>query len=711
MVTQPTARVDVVRDELYGQTIEDPYRWMENWKGEELRGWVEAQAANTREYLAGLPERQALLQRISELGDTMPSLMDLKVTAGRYFYRRRDAGEDVFKLIVRDGVDGKERVVFDPGDIEGDVHTVLDWYEPSRDGMLIAFGMSQGGSEESTLHVIETDTGRMLSESITRTRFGGVSWLEGSRAFVYHRSRKEQAGAPETERYMDSRTYLHRLGDDPETDVPVFGNGINTAIEMDRMDRPVISLPSNSRWMIGLVVRGVLRDMKIYVAPVEAISDPATIPWKKLADFEDRIAYSFSGGEGFAVHGDSIYLMSHKDAPRYKVLVTSLRDADLTSARVVVPESTSVVEDIAVAGDYLLVRDLDAGLGRIRRVPLEGGPIEPVPLPIDGTIAGWAASEDSGDVVLQMSSWIVAPRVYHFNASDPNPRDIGWLPPSPIDMSDIEAREVFAPAHDGTLIPLSIIHRKGIPRDGNNPTILMAYGSYGISINPTYSPSMLAWYERGGVWAIGHIRGGGEYGTEWHEAGKGVNKGNTIDDFIACAEYLVGERYTRPQRLAGMGGSAGGIPTGGSLVKRPDLFAVMVMMVAVTNFLRFENSENGPPNVPEFGSVGTEEGFRGLQIMDSYSRVQDGVAYPACFITTGLNDPRVVVWQATKMAARLQAATSSGKPVLLRVEEQGGHGIGSTRSQIDSERADMMAFLLEQFGITQRQENAAAASR
>jgi prolyl oligopeptidase len=258
---------------------------------------------------------------------------------------------------------------------------------------------------------------------------------------------------------------------------------------------------------------------------------------------------------------------------------------------------------------------------------------------------------------------------------------------------------VHVPAKDGTLIPLSIIHKRGLKLDGNNPTLLTGYGSYGLPYPCAFSANMFSWYERGGVYAVAHIRGGGEYGKEWHLAGQMLNKHNTIEDFVACAEYLVEHGYTRPERLAGEGTSGGGIPSGGALVRRPDLWAVMVMRVAVTNTLRFELTENGPPNIQEFGSVTTEDGFKGLLITDSYTRVQDGVKYPAVLLTTGLNDPRVVTWQATKMAARLQAATTSGKPILLRVEFQAGHGLGSTRQQVNEEFADRLAFLLEQMGV------------
>lgn len=263
----------------------------------------------------------------------------------------------------------------------------------------------------------------------------------------------------------------------------------------------------------------------------------------------------------------------------------------------------------------------------------------------------------------------------------------------------MDTRTLQAPARDGTLIPVTVIHRKGLALDGGNPTLLTGYGSYGIADLPEFRPEMLAWYEAGGVYAVAHLRGGGAYGRQWHEAGRGLAKHTTITDFIDCAEYLVAHGYTRPERLAGDGGSAGGIPTGGALVRRPDLWAAMVMHVPMVNATRVEFSENGPINVPEFGSVTTEEGLHALLIIDPYPRVRDGTPYPAVLLTAGMNDPRVPAWQPAKLAAHLQAATTSGRPVLLRVEAHGGHGIGSTRDQENALLADELAFLLHAFGL------------
>jgi prolyl oligopeptidase len=368
----------------------------------------------------------------------------------------------------------------------------------------------------------------------------------------------------------------------------------------------------------------------------------------------------------------------------------------------VLPPSEAVIRSIFVAGDYLLSQDLDAGLGKLRRVKLNEdgttGEPEALQLPFEGTILEVATEAEKPVAFFVMTAWTVSQRVYRLDIAEGASGDTGWLAPAAVDFSEVEAHEVFATSKDGVQVPLSIIHKKGLKLDGRNPTLLMGYGNYGLIAYPsTFNPVMLAWYELGGVMAVGHIRGGGEYGKEWHLAGQNLNKQKNVDDFIACAEYLIEKGYTSQPYLAGEGVSGGGIPSGNSLVQRPDLWAVMVMKVAVTNFLRFEFTENGPPNIPEFGTITNEAGFLGLQQADSYHKVKEGVNYPAAFITTGLNDPRVVVWQATKMAARLQAASTSGKPILLRVEKHGGHGMGSTRFQVNAELADKLAFLLDQF--------------
>jgi prolyl oligopeptidase len=686
----PIARVSVVRETYFGTTIDDPYRWMEDWQSEEALSWLEGQAAYAREVLDALPGREALLARITELSGASPVLSSFQVAAGRTFYLRRDPGENVPKLVLRASSGAPERVLLDPNAMPGQVHSAIDWYAPSWDGRHVAYGISQGGSEDSTLRVLEVETGRTLDLAIDHTIYGGVCWLDDHRSFLYNRS-PEPSSDGEYSRYLNSRTYLHRLGDDPRGDVPVFGRDAHPDLTFAAVDIPFVIATPASPWMIGMIMHGDLRELTLYTAPAATLADPARIPWTRIAGVAEEVT-----GCDFA--GDTIYLLTHKDAPRYKVVATSLRRPDAAHATVVAAEGRAVIEDVRVAGEHLLLRDVEGGISRMRRVRRAGGEPEPIALPVAGSVTEWAGERTSEQVLLQLTSWTASPRVYRCDVASSSLEDTGWSPPSPVDFGAIASYEVEAPARDGTLVPLSIVHRRGLARDGTNPTLLMGYGSYGITFSPRFMPSMLAWYERGGVLAIAHVRGGGEHGDAWHKAGQKLNKEHTIGDFIACAEYLIFEGYTTPRRLAGRGGSAGGIPTGGALVRRPDLWAAMVMNVPVTNALRFETTENGPPNVLELGSVTSEEGFRGLQIIDSYARVRDGVAYPAVLVTCGLNDPRVVVWMATKMVARLQAATSSDKPVLLRVEREGGHGMGSTRQQVDEELADTLAFLFWQMG-------------
>jgi prolyl oligopeptidase len=706
---QPVARRESVRDTLYGEVVEDPYRWMEDWQGDELRAWVEAQAAYTRAYLDALPDRASLRRRIAELSDVVPVLTQLAVAAGRCFYLLRAPGASVARLVMRCGLDAPERVLVDPATGGGAVHAAIDWYAPSPDGRLVAFGLSQGGSEESVLRVLEIDTGRLLPDAITRTSLGMVRWLEDYRSFLYHRLNPLPAGASETDYYRDSRTWLHRLGEDPERDIPVFGNGINPRVALDPFDFPVIHVSERSDWMLGVAVRGTLPELTIYAAPRGALADPATIPWKRVVGIEDEVVTLPDTLDPPALDGDTLYLRTYRDAPRYQVVALDLANPDMSTARTVIPPSEIVVESLALAGSSLMVVGQIGGIARLLRVSLRSGAIETIPLPVQGTMTAWAVDEREGQMVLQLSSWIAAPRVYHLPPTQLTPADTRWLPASPIDFGDVEAYETDYPAYDGTMVPISIIHRRGLDRDGRNPTILYAYGSYGLSVSPSFRPTMLAWYERGGVFAIAHIRGGGENGREWRGAGHKRNKGNTIDDFLAAADYLIRAGYTSPRYLAGQGRSAGGIPIGGALVRRPDLWAAMLLHVAQTNPLRSEFSANGPATVLEHGSIATEEGFRVLHRIDAYTQVKDGVAYPACLITAGLNDRRSVVWQATKMAARLQAASSSGRPLLLRVERQAGHGIGSTRRQLDEELCDALAFVLSQ--TVEREAEAAAGPR
>jgi prolyl oligopeptidase len=608
-------------------------------------------------------------------------------------------GEEVSKLYMRKGFDGEDILLIDPEDLEKEtgVPHALSYFTPSWDGKYVACGISPGGSENASIYILDTVTGERIGEPITRAQFGAIAWLPDGKSFMYNRLQETTPDMPPNARYLNSGVYWHKLGTDAETDVAVFGAGVNEAIEIEEIAFPFIAISPGSQYALAVVLKGVEDELRVYAAPISDLGKP-DIRWVEVCDAEDEVT-------DFAVSGEDIYLLTHKDAPRYRVTKTSITQPDLAGAQTVVPESEAVVKGLAMAKDALYVHMMDGGIGKYLRIPHEGATKGTfIPLPFDGTIYPSGSDPRLPGVVFAATSWNDYGSVYLYDPETGNTTDTGLQPKGPYDSPDfVVAKEVHVESHDGTMVPLSIVHHEDIKLDGTNPTLLMGYGAYGISMNPFYDHALLAWYEMGGILAIAHVRGGGEYGVEWHKAGQKATKPNTWKDFIACAEYLIAEGYTSSSKLAGTGGSAGGILIGRAMTERPDLFAVAIPQVGDMNMLRAENQPSGPANVPEFGTSRVEEDFKALYEMDSYHHVVDGTAYPAVMLTHGMNDPRVAPWQSAKMAARLQVATASGKPVLLRLEYESGHGIGSTKTQQIRERADWLVFAMWQFGVSEYQ--------
>lgn len=686
----PVAPLRAVSDTYFGTAVVDPYRWMET-DSPEYAAWMKGQADHTRQVLDGLPLRSALFARVKELDNAGTLMMNAQRWGKNLFYLRTESGKDTYKLYVREGLKGKEKLLVDPEALAKDgKHFSIDYYAPSRDGRLVAYGLSPSGSEMSVLHVIEAATGRELPDVIDRARYASVSWQPDHRSFFYKRNRKLPADAKDTERFIKARVHLHVLGTPPDEDPAVFGFGVAPGIDVQDEAFPSVYAPPLGKHVFAVVEHGVQNELTVYAAPRSAVAGAKT-PWKKIVDTADEVV-------DFDVRGDDIFLLTHRGAPRFKVLKTSLSKPDLAAAAVVVPEGSAVIRRIAVAKDALYVQLLDGGLGRLRAVPFGKGEAASIALPVDGTVRDLFVQPGEPGALFRLTSWTVASQLFTYDPKAGKVEDTGVLPPSPVDFSTIASEEVKAKSADGTLVPLSIVRRKDLALDGSHPALLDGYGAYGVVREPAFDPMALAWLERGGVQATCHVRGGGEYGDDWHRGGKLGKKTNTVDDFLACAHHLIDRKLTSPARLAGEGTSAGGILIGGAITRRPDLFGAAVIRVGMTNALRFEQIPIGPFNTSEFGTVATEPGFRMLQAIDAYHRVKPGTPYPAVLLTTGITDPRVSPWQAAKMAARLQAATSSGKPVLLRVDYGSGHGLGSTKSQTEAERADKYAFLLSQLG-------------
>ena len=688
----PVAAVRPVTDDYFGTKVTDNYRWMEDMKSPELADWMKAQNDYTRAKLDAIPGRAALLAEISKYDNARTVVDSLQVYNGRYFYRKILPGGENFKLYVRDAKSGQERMLVDAERFRpagSEAHYALDYFSPSWDGKYVAYGVSPGGSEQSVLRVMDVDTGKDLPEAIDRANFGVTSWLGDSRSFFFVRLQKVGPNDPPTAKYLNSKIFLHKVGEDPEKDIAVFGRGLSPQVEIGESDFPVVNYTPASPWLIGSVRHGVQNEFPVYVAKLSDMAGAKT-PWTKVAGDDDDV-------NSFDVHGNTLFLMTHRNASRYKVISVDMTHPDIAAAKTILPAGEAVLRNIETAKDGLYVQELDGGIGRAVRVPFDGGKPELVSLPFEGSIAEMFTDPREPGVWIMTESWVQPPTYLRAGAAM-KPTDLQLIPKPDFDYSQLESVEVKAPAADGTMIPLSIVYKRGMQKDGARPTYLTGYGSYGITQDPTFATRFIPWVMRGGVFAVSHIRGGGEYGEDWHNAGRKLTKQNTIGDFIACAEYLVKNKYTSPAQLAGEGGSAGGITVGGALTQRPDLFAVILDDVGMSDALRAETSANGPPNIPEFGSTKGEDGFKGLYGMDAYVHVKDGTPYPAVMLTTGINDPRVDSWEAAKMAARLQAATSGSKPILLRVDYDAGHGFGSGRAQRDKLVSDEQSFALWQFG-------------
>jgi prolyl oligopeptidase len=685
----PVAKIAEIKETYFGVAVSDPYRWMEDTESAEMKAFLKGQADYTKGAIDALPGRAKLRARLHELSNMGLSVRFVTPSAGRYFYLKTKPGEDNAKLYVREGDKGEERLLVDPDkQSDGKVHYALDWHVPSIDGKLVAYGVSPGGSEDSTLHIIDASTGKILKDAIDRTQYAAVSWKPDNKSFFYWRRPKLGPNAKPDDLYRNTRIYLHTLGQDAEAEKPVFGPG-TPGVEMLDTDFSAITVVRGSRWAYAQAFRGVKPEIALYVAPLDQVV-PGKTPWRKIIDFPDEVT-------NFDAKGDDLYLLSHKDASRFKVIKINVAKPDLAKAEVVVPPGERVVTALTVATDGLYVSQRDGGLARLLRVPYGKPPVE-VKLPFEGGLGNLASVEDKPGAIFELASWTRSGIVYEVDAKD-QLVDTTVAPPSPVDFSNVESVEVKVKSTEGAMVPLSIVLQKGLPKDGSHPLLLIGYGSYGISYDPAFNPLFKAWIEQGGIFATAHVRGGGEYGEDWHQAGKEATKQHTVDDFLACAQYLVDQRYTSPKLLAGQGRSAGGILIGGAITQRPELFRAAVVQVGAVNPLRFETTAGGPANVPEFGTVKTEAGFKGLYAMDPYLHVRDGVAYPAVLFTTGVNDPRVPPWAPAKMAARMQKATTSGHPILLRVDFDAGHGLGSTRAQEEEDYADEWSFLFWQFGL------------
>ena len=675
----PATRVEPVVDDYYGQPIVDPYRWLEDDGSAETHAWVAAQNAYTRSLLDPAPGRERIRARLEELL-AIGTVAAPVVRGGRAFYRRREAGDNQPRLLVREPATDQDRVLLDPNRESAAGTVALDWWYPSPDGRLVAFGYSDHGDEESVLHVLDVERGTLLGDRIARTRFCSLAWLPDASGFYY--SRYPRPGdVPSGEERYHRKLHFHRLGDDPAADPLVFGESL--AAE----DSPAVWLSADGRWLVVAVNHGWARS-DLYLLDRER----PEAGFVAVVEGEDAL---FQG----EVHRGRLYLLTNLDAPRYRVLTVDPERPERANWREVIPEpERGMIEDLAFGANHLVVQSLVNATAALARHDLDGRPLSSIALPGIGTVTGLNAEPESDMVSFAFESFTTPPAVYRADAGT-GEMHMWARVDAPVDLSGYRTEQVWYRSRDGTPVSMFTVSRADVPRDGARPTLLTGYGGFNISRTPAFNRGMVFWLERGGVFALPNLRGGGEYGEEWHRAGMFERKQNVFDDFIAAAEFLIATGYTSADHLALEGGSNGGLLVGAALTQRPDLFRAVACHVPLLDMLRYHHFLIARLWVAEYGSADDPDQFPYLYAYSPYHRVVDGTAYPAVLLLTANSDSRVAPLHARKMTARLQAATSSGRPVALRVEAEAGHGAGKPVAKLVDEQTDVWTFLCRELEV------------
>jgi len=697
----PVAPVRPVTDSYFGTDVVDPYRWMEAG-GPELTDYMKAQNAVTQEALAPFASQDAqILGELNQLADTVPAIGAVVRVLDRYFYLETPPGKSDARLMTRAVAGGPERLLLDPATLAVDnQHAAIDYFVPSPNARYIAIGVSLGGSENSVLHVLDTASGQLLSEAITRAQEAEPSWTDDNRSFYYARLQAMAEGAAAATKYDNMRVYRHRLGTAEARDVPVFGPDVTTDPLLPKNGNVAVRVVHGTKLVLAAQVSGVVE------TPAYWVRRSAHGPWIKVIAHDDGVL-------ALEAHGSHLYELTKGGAgsgpSNGRVMGFDLSDSEFARTHVVLPESSLILSanrgtGLGAAQDALYVYGFRDGLSVVTRIAYgrQSTPTQ-LSLPISGSVTALDTDQRRRGFIMAMQGWTTPKLVYAYAPRTQVFSDTGVQAPNPVDVSMIASREVQVPSSDGTMVPLSILYRRDLPLDGSHPALLEAYGAYGISILPGFDALRLPWLNRGGIIAYAHVRGGGERGEGWHLAGMKLNKQHTIDDFVACAQYLIEQKFTAPEHLAISGTSAGGIAVGGFLTQHPELVAAVLYRVGITDILRSEQRSTGAQNAFEYGSVKVEPEFRAMYAVSPYAHVRDDQKYPAVMLETGANDPRVTSWMLTKMTARLQAANAIANgpnPILLRVDFDAGHGIGSGRAQALKLRADEYTFLGWRLGLS-----------
>jgi prolyl oligopeptidase len=675
----PSTKKDNVVEKLHGVEVADPYRWLENADSPATKEWTEKQNALTRGVLDKLPGRDKIHDRLNTLLE-IGTLGTPSPVKGKYFYTKRDGKQNQAILYVREGLDGKDRVLVDPNALAADGTVTLDWWFPSRDASLLAYGLSSNGNELSTLHVLDVKSGKELPDTIERTRACSLAWLPDSKGFYYTHYPKPGDVAKGEETYH-RHVFFHQLGDDPAKDKEVWGKG------RPKEDWPTVTLSPDGRWLFVTAQKGWARNEVFF-------KDRFTRVETEFAPLVEKVEALFH----VTARNDRFYVRTNHEAPRYRVFEVDPAKPGRKNWREIIPEGKDVLEGFAAVGDYLIGQYSDKATSHLTLFYPSGKPAYPVKLPPLGSVSGLGGEWDGSELFIGFQSFTVPMSVYRYDLKKLDSTLWGQVK-ADIDFDKYTVEQVTYQSKDKTPVTMFLAHKKGIEKDGSNPTLLTGYGGFNNALTPTFNASRFLFLERGGVFAIANLRGGSEYGEDWHKAGMLDKKQNVFDDFLAAAEWLIREKYTSKDKLAIQGGSNGGLLVGAALTQRPDLFKAVVCQVPLLDMVRYHKFLIARLWIAEYGSPDDAQQFKWLYAYSPYHHVKDGTAYPATLLMAAESDTRVDALHARKMAARLQAATSSDAPILLRIETKAGHGAGKPRAKVVEELTDVYSFLFWQLGM------------
>lgn len=674
-----------VTEWLWGQPVTDRYRYMEALEPATI-DWIKSQGGYARTVLNAIPQRAALEARIAAFSASFGLTLGLVHVAGRSIHEERAPEADGFDLVVQDG-HGQRKLV----DVEalraaeGGAPMAISFFVVSPDGARVAVGLSQGGSEATSIHVVDVASGRRIAGPLDRADPGFAAWSADARRLYVTRLKRPVAGEDAAEKYRNTTVDAWDLRSEP---VPLLGATAGRGPALSADDTPLLRTWPDTPVVVAASLNGTQNELALWTSPVETLNDRAP-RWQPLATRGDDIT-------AVEAAGPTLYLLSHKQAPTFQVLSVQAGQP-LSQARVRVPaDATRVIESLHVASDALYVVGRQRAYSVLLRVPHGDGSVEVVALPFKGLVREAFADPRQPGIAINLQGFVTPPRSLFYSPATQRFADLQLGVTPPYDSGRYAVQDLEARGLDGVTVPLTLISR----RDARGPqvVVIQAYGAYGVSQLAQFSFRTASFLEAGGSYAFCHVRGGGELGEAWRLAGKDANKPNAWRDLIACAEDLKARGHTTPGQLFAFGGSAGGVTLGRALTERPDLFAGVLAMAPGVNTLRQEFQPVGPLNIPEFGTIGTESGFRNLLAMDTIQHLRPGVRYPALLIATGLNDPRVLPWEPAKLAAALQA-TGSANPVLLRVDDEAGHGFDNTKSQDDALYADLWSFVFWRAGL------------